>query len=129
MFGLIITGILVLFANQLAVIFAYTPETQHLIPGIVLYMQVACLCLPFTGAGITSSFFYQGLGKGVISLFFSILKELVFIVPFIYILGVVMNLGLLGVWIGMASGRSLACILNFIFARFEIRKIRGEFGT
>lgn len=128
-FGIIITCILILFANQLAIIFAYTPETQHLIPGIVLYMQFACLCLPFTGAGMTSSFFYQGIGRGVISLFFSILKELIFIVPFIYILGVLMNLGLFGVWIGMASGRSLACILNFIFARFEIRKIRREIGN
>ena len=128
-FGIIITAILVIFANQLAVLFAYTPETQHLIPGIALYLQVACLCLPFTGAGMTSSFFYQGIGKGVISLFFSILKELIFIVPFIYILGVVMDMGLLGVWIGMAGGRALACILNFIFARFEIRKLRRQMGT
>ncbi|WP_458403882.1 MATE family efflux transporter [Methanobrevibacter sp.] len=128
-FGIIITLILTIFSNQLAVIFAYTPETQHLIPGIALYLQVACLCLPFTGAGMTSSFFYQGIGKGSISLFFSILKELIFIVPFIYILGVMMNMGLLGVWIGMAGGRSLACILNFIFARFEIKKIRKEIGS
>ena len=128
-FGIIITLILVIFANQLAVVFAYTPETQHLIPGIALYLQVACLCLPFTGAGMTSSFFYQGIGKGMISLFFSILKELIFIVPFIYILGVVMDMGLLGVWIGMAGGRALACILNFIFARFEIRKLRRQMGT
>lgn len=128
-FGIIITLILTIFSNQLAVIFAYTPETQHLIPGIALYLQVACLCLPFTGAGMTSSFFYQGIGKGFISLFFSILKELIFIVPFIYILGVMMNMGLLGVWIGMAGGRSLACILNFIFARFEIKKIRKEIGS
>lgn len=128
-FGIIITLILTIFSNQLAVIFAYTPETQHLIPGIALYLQVACLCLPFTGAGMTSSFFYQGIGKGFISLFFSILKELIFIVPFIYILGVMMNMGLLGVWIGMAGGRSLACILNFIFARFEIKKIRKEIGN
>lgn len=128
-FGIIITLILTIFSNQLAVIFAYTPETQHLIPGIALYLQVACLCLPFTGAGMTSSFFYQGIGKGSISLFFSILKELIFIVPFIYILGVMMNMGLLGIWIGMAGGRSLACILNFIFARFEIKKIRKEIGS
>ncbi len=128
-FGIIITLILVVFSNQLAVIFAYTPETQQLIPGIALYLQVACLCLPFTGAGMTSSFFYQGIGKGVISLFFSILKELIFIVPFIYILGVMMNLGLLGVWIGMAGGRSLACILNFIFARLTIKKIRKKIGN
>ena len=128
-FGLVITVILVVFANQFAYVFAYTPETQHLIPGIALYLQVACLCLPFTGAGMTSSFFYQGIGRGTISLFFSILKELIFIVPFIYVLGVVLDWGLLGVWIGMAAGRALACVLNYCFARWTIGKIREEFNS
>ena len=126
-FGIVITVILVVFSNQLAVVFAYTPETRNLIPGIALYLQVACLCLPFTGVGMSSSFFYQGIGRGIISLFFSILKELIFIVPLIYLFGVVMNWGLLGVWIGMAGGRALACTINFFVARYTISVITEKF--
>ena len=37
--------------------------------------------------------------------------------------------GLVGIWTGLATGRILASILNFAFARYTIRKVREEFGT
>lgn len=127
--GLVITLILVIFSNQLAFIFAYTPATAHLIPGIALFLQLATLCLPFTGIGMPSSFLYQGLGKGTISLIWTIIREVIFTVIATYILGIILGWGLIGIWIGLSLGRLLASILNFIFARYTIKKVRKELGT
>ncbi len=127
--GLIITTILVVFSNQLSFIFAYTPETIHLVPGIALFLQIATLCLPFTGIGMPSSFLYQGLGKGIISLIWTIIREVIFAVIATYVLGILFNGGLIGIWIGLSLGRSIAAILNYGFAKYTIKKVRGKLGT
>ena len=127
--GTVITLILIIFATPLATLFAYTPETANLVPGIAEYLQLVCPCLILTGIGIPSSFLYQGIGKGVYSLMFTILREIIFVVPLIYALVFIFNLGLVGIWIGLCVGRSIASVINFLFARYEIRRTRAKFGN
>ena len=127
--GTLITLILVIFATPLATLFAYTPETANLVPGIALYLQVACPTLIVTGIGIASSFFYQGIGKGTYSLMFTILREIIFVVPLIYLFVFVFNMDLVGIWLGLCIGRAIASVLNYAFARYEIRRIRKMFGN
>ena len=55
-FGTAVTIILIAFAPQLATLFAYTKETAVLVPEITRFLRIASLCLPLTGAGMTSSF-------------------------------------------------------------------------
>ena len=87
-FGTCVTLILVVFATQLSTIFAYTAETAHLVPEITRYLQIACLSLPLTGAGMASTFFYQGIGKGTISLSWTIIREVIFTVGATFFFGI-----------------------------------------
>ena len=128
-FGTAVTIILVAFAPQLATLFAYTKETAVLVPEITRFLRIASLCLPLTGAGMTSSFMYQGIGRGTISLMWTIIREVIFTVTATYTLGIILGWGLIGIWAGLALGRTLASVLNFAFARFTIRKVREKFGT
>lgn len=128
-FGTAVTIILVAFAPQLATLFAYTKETAVLVPEITRFLRIASLCLPLTGAGMTSSFMYQGIGRGTISLMWTIIREVIFTVTATYTLGIILGWGLVGIWVGLALGRTLASVLNFAFARFTIRKVREKFGT
>ena len=128
-FGILVTSILVIFASPLSTIFAYTPETANLIPGITGYLQIVCLSLIFTGVGIPSSFFYQGIGKGLYSLFFTVLREIIFAAPLTYYFGIVLNLGITGIWIGLGLGKAIPSILNYLFARYEVKRIRKSFET
>ena len=128
-FGTAVTIILVAFAPQLATLFAYTKETAVLVPEITRFLRIASLCLPLTGAGMTSSFMYQGIGRGTISLMWTIIREVIFTVTATYTMGIILGWGLVGIWTGLALGRTLASILNFAFARFTIRKVREKFGT
>ena len=123
-FGTVVTLILVIFAPQLATLFAYTAETSILVPEITRFLQVASLCLPLTAMGMSSSFFYQGIGKGTISLVWTIIREVIFTVGCTYLLGIYLNMGLIGIWIGLAVGRVMASILNFIYARYTIGKLK-----
>ena len=127
--GTVITVILIVFASPLATLFAYTPETANLVPGIVEYLQLVCPCLILTGIGIPSSFLYQGIGKGIYSLMFTILREILFVVPLIYLFVFVFNWGLVGIWLGLCIGRSIASVLNYAFARYEIRRTSAKFGN
>jgi putative MATE family efflux protein len=116
--------ILVIFAPQLSLIFAYTPETASLIPEITNFLRVACFGLLLVGIGMPSSFFYQGIGRGTTALAWTIISELIFTVSFTYLFGMVFNWGLMGIWIGLAVGRILASILNFTYARYTLRKLK-----
>lgn len=127
--GTVITLILVIFATPLATLFAYTPETASLVPGIAEYLQLVCPTLIMTGIGIPSSFFYQGIGKGTYSLMFTILREIVFVVPLIYLFVFVLNLSLVGVWLGLCVGRAIASVINYVFARYEVKRTRAKFGN
>ena len=128
-FGTAVTIILIAFAPQLATLFAYTKETSALVPEITRFLRIASLCLPLTGAGMTSSFMYQGIGRGTMSLMWTIIREVIFTVTATYTFGIVLGWGLVGIWTGLATGRILASILNFTFARYTIKKVREKFGT
>nr|WP_303212308.1 MATE family efflux transporter [Methanobrevibacter smithii] len=128
-FGTCVTLILVVFATQLSTIFAYTAETAHLVPEITRYLQIACLCLPLTGAGMASTFFYQGIGKGTISLSWTIIREVIFTVGATFFFGIYLGWGLIGIWAGLAIGRTTASILNYLYARYTIKGIRETLGN
>ncbi|WP_405266806.1 MATE family efflux transporter [Methanobrevibacter sp.] len=127
--GTAITLILIIFATPLATIFAYTPETANLVPGIAEYLQLVCPCLILTGIGIPSSFLYQGIGKGMYSLMFTILREILFVVPLIYLFVFIFHWDLVGIWLGLCIGRAIASVINYLFARYEIRRTREKFGN
>ena len=122
-FGILVLIIFVLFSKPLAMMFAYTPQTSHLVSGIVGFLQLATLCLPLTGAGMASSYFYQGIGKGNISLAWTVVREIICTNLLIYIFGIVLGWGLIGVWSGLAVGRAVAGGLNFLFARYTVKKL------
>ena len=125
MVSVVILIILVIFAPQLSMIFAYTPETAPLIPEITSFLRIASFGLLLVGIGMPSSFFYQGIGRGTTSLAWTIIRELVFTVGFTYLFGIVLNWGLTGIWVGLAVGRIIASILNFTYARYTIRKLKS----
>ena len=125
LFAIVIMLILVVFAPQLALIFAYTPDTAPLIPEITNFLRIASFGLLLVGIGMPSSFFYQGIGRGTTSLAWTIIRELIFTVSCTYLFGIVFDWGLTGIWTGLAVGRIIASILNFTYARYTIRKLKA----
>ena len=118
--------VLVIFAPQLSLIFAYTPETASLIPGIANFLRIAGFGLIFVGLGMPSSFLYHGIGRGTASLVWTIIRELVFAVSFTYLFGMVFGWGLTGIWVGLAAERGIASFLNFVYAKYTIKMLKQK---
>ncbi|HZK01469.1 MAG TPA: MATE family efflux transporter, partial [Anaerovoracaceae bacterium] len=83
----------------------------HAIPGLIMSMfnaedemmrigvkalRIISLCYPFAAIGIIVSTFFQATGHGVYALISSILRQLVLLLPFAYLLAY--TVGLDGVW-------------------------------
>ena len=121
--GTLIAIFIFVFAQPLSLIFANTSQNSDMLGGLVLFIRIVILCLPFLGIGLPSTFLYQGLGKGVHSLMWTLMRELLFSVFFTYLFGIVLSYGLTGIWVGLVVGRTLANILNYIFANHTLNHL------
>lgn len=68
--------------------------------------------IPF---GATAAYVYQGVGSGFKSLALTIMRELVLSMLFAYIMGITLNMGVFGVYLGAIIGMNLGSIIGFIF--------------
>ena len=67
-----------------------------------------------------------GLGNGVGSLMWTLIRELLFSVFFTYLFGIFFSFGLTGIWWGLVVGRTLANILNYLFANHTLNHLGLE---
>lgn len=119
----VITLVIFIFASQITGIFTWSEESVKIIDDLVLSLRVLCFILPSVAFGMLSSAMFQGVGKGLNALIMTIIRTLVFTVPFAWFLGIYLDKGLLGVWIGMvAAGISYAPIA-FGWAICYLRKL------
>ena len=122
-----ITGVLTfIFAPYIAQIFAYSPETAYLAPTIAAFLQVMCVFYLFVPPGIMSSSIFQGVGKGITSLILTVLRQLLFVAIFAYLLAINLNLGQQGVWWGIVAGDIAGGIVAYIWARLYISRIQRQ---
>ncbi|MCL2115060.1 MAG: MATE family efflux transporter [Methanobrevibacter sp.] len=115
-----IVGILVfIFASEIAMIFSYSEAS--LIPAISEFLRIIsifCIALPF---GIISSTTFQGLGKAFISLILTIQRALIFEVVFMLLFAFLLNMGVYGVWLGLAIGGAIGYSVSFIVTKLYLR--------
>jgi putative MATE family efflux protein len=121
--SLAISAITFVFARQIAVIFTYSPESAPLAPEIAAFLATMCFFYPFVPPGIMSESVFQATGKGVTSLIITILRNLVFIAIFAYLIGIVLGYGEHGIWWGIVAGDILGGIVSFIWARVYISRL------
>lgn len=114
-----------ILAPYMALLFAYTPESAYLAPTIAAFLQVMCLFYIFMPPGAMSSSIFQGTGKGMFSLTLTILRNLVFVAIFAYILTIQFNMGEYGVWWGIVAGDIVGSIVAYVWARVYIKRLRN----
>jgi putative MATE family efflux protein len=112
-----------LLAPQIALIFTYSPESAHLAPAIVAFLQIMCFFYPFVPPGIMSGSIFQGTGKGTTSLAISVLRNLLFIAFFAWVLAVPMGMSETGVWWGIVAGDILGGSVGYLWARLYIARL------
>ncbi len=125
--GLIIeltVGVLIfIFAEKLSLIFAYSEDAAHILDDLVAFLRIMCLFYPMVPLGMLTSALFRGVGEGKKSLAATMVRTIVLQIPFAYLLGISMNMGLTGVWWGMIVGNGIAVTLTFTWGLYTANTV------
>jgi len=128
--GVLTEGVLALtvfiFAPHITWIFTWSEESARITGDLILFLRILWLLLPTVAFGMLSSAMFQGVGKGLYALIMTLIRTLVFTVPFAWILGIHMHWGLRGVWIGMVAAGICYIPIAFGWAISYIRKLERK---
>lgn len=120
----IITGVLVyVFAPQIIMLFSYSSNSAYLAPKMVEFLRCMVLFYVFMAIGAPSTFAFQGVGKGVTSMFQTLLRQLLLTIVFAYLFAIPFGWGEYGAWWGIIAGEFVACIITFVWANGYIKRL------
>ena len=106
------------FPTQIISLFNNDPELTTLaIKGIRIYL----LMMPVVGINIVATSYYQSIGKAKISMFVSLLRQVILLIPFSIILP--KFIGLDGVWAAGACADSLSVIITLVLLKKEFKQL------
>lgn len=74
--------------------------------------RIYFICYPVVGCQIVIQNFFQSVGKPKLSIFLSLTRQLIFLLPMLWILP--RHYGIMGVWASMSASDILACALAVI---------------
>jgi putative MATE family efflux protein len=125
--SLLTSLIIYVFAADIASIFAYSSQSAFMAPSIAAFLQVMCLFLISVPMGIVASSVFQGMGKGLTSLILTVIREVLLISVFAYFIGLVLRMGVPGIWWGIVIGGALGCSIAYIWATRYIKGLKRSY--
>ena len=126
---LIISSSFFIFAYPLCELFSFQSESIELITRSSQILKILVfynILIPF---GATAAYTYQGIGSGFKSLGLTVLRELILSMFFAYLLGIIFNMGVFGVYLGAIIGMNIGSIIGFTFIIIFNRKFKKEVET
>ena len=116
------TVVLEIFAPQLIGIFSDDPE---LLAMAVPAMRIGLSALVIVGPAILFVTTFQGLSKGKDALILSLVRQLIFFVPLLFIFR--QFLGLTGIWLALPISDTLAFLVSglWLFREYKLQQRRG----
>lgn len=69
---------------------------------------------------------FQGMGKGFISFCLSLLAQIILTLVFAYLFGIILNMGVFGVYVGLVVGYSLAAIIFFSIIKLYAHRLKNK---
>jgi Na+-driven multidrug efflux pump len=119
--AVMITGFVVgmFFSYECARAFTTDPD---LIDKAGRGMRLVVMCFPLVGMQIVTTSFFQSIGHAGKSIFLSLTRQLLFLVPLLLILPTWW--GIKGVWMSMPVADGLASILAFTLLVKQMRKFK-----
>lgn len=117
MFELLAKPITGVFVNTKAVTATGAAMTLSL---AVLFLRIRCLAAPFQFMNYRSSFCMQAMGDGRDTLIHAVFRELVFYIPFMYLLDALF--GVNGLIFSLIAGEGCGMILAIIFMKRWMKK-------
>jgi Na+-driven multidrug efflux pump len=86
-------------------------------------MRIILAMFPLVGFQIVVGGFFQYIGKAPLAIFVSLTRQLLFLIPLLWILP--RHLGAFGVWVSMPIADTASIILAFVLFVWQMRKIKA----
>lgn len=110
--------VLNLIPNTLLNLFSPTEEMKEI--GIRA-IRLLSISLPLGGIGIVVSSFFQGLGLAKYSMYLSLARQIILLLPIVYLLSLTGSLEL--VWIGFSLAEGISLIVGYSLYKQANKKI------
>lgn len=91
-------------------------------------LRIVVMCFPVIGMQIVSTAFFQSIGLAGKSIFLSLTRQLIFLLPALLILPHMFNDKVLGVWYATPVADALAALLSAIMLFLQIKKFKRQMG-
>ena len=125
--SIIVCVILIVFSNQIAVIFSYSESSAKLAPAIAGFLKIMSLFILYVPFGASAGNVFQGVGKGTISFLLTTFREFILVLIFAYLLGFTFHMGEFGIYCGMLLGGGIGSLICYACIELYINKlIRGR---
>ena len=111
------------FAADIASIFASSGSSVRIASELTSFLQWIVIYYPTMAVGVASTYVFQGIGKGITAMFQTIMRETGFTIFFAVLLGVVLNYGVWGAWMGIVLGEIVSNNITLIWADWQIKKL------
>ncbi|MBD3109277.1 MATE family efflux transporter [Bacillus sp. AGMB 02131] len=87
-------------------------------------MKIFLFALPILSISVVGPNYFQSIGKARISLFLSLLRQVLLFIPLLFILPRFM--GLKGIWFVMPISDTITALITLYFLRREMKRTRGQ---
>lgn len=122
-----VTSVMFLFAEMLPGLIARAfTRSPELISLTISGMRLFLLVFPIVGFQMVTSSFFQSIGKARISIFLSLTRQVLFLIPALLILPRL--IGLPGVWLAGSVSDFISSLVTFIVLRWQLGKLRNNAG-
>lgn len=123
---ILISGTFFIFAYPLCEIFNFSAGNIELVTRSAEILKILVFYNVLIPLGATAAYTYQGIGSGFKSLSLTILRELILSMFFAYLFGIILGMGVFGVYLGAIIGMNIGSIIGFIFILVFNRKFKKE---
>lgn len=113
------------FAQPICGIFNFQANNSLLVNRSAEILQLLVFYNVLIPFGATAAYTYQGVGSGFKSLALTILRELILSMAFAYLMGITLNMGVFGVYLGAIIGMNIGSVLGFVFIWIFTRKLKA----
>jgi len=125
--GILIESIIAIttciFARPLSHIFTYADESKVIADELIRFFRWMAPMYPAVPFGMLTAAMFQGIGKGERAFVVTFIRTIILQVIGSYLLGIVLELGFLGVLWGVLFGNFTAVSISFIWGRTTIKKL------
>ncbi|MGA1821052.1 MAG: MATE family efflux transporter [Thermoplasmatota archaeon] len=123
---MIISVIIFVFAEPITLAFTWSEGSAHLSGDLIIFLRIMILMNFSAGFGMLSGAVFQAIGKGFYSLLVTLFRTIIFAVSFSYLLGIMMDQGLPGIWFGIIIGGFLGAGISFFWMSMHVRGLIGS---